>query len=125
MSQKFIIQEKFQQYCPCLMLGTYWVYVSLYVRMCMHIIYSELNWYCANAVTFTSQKIGMIVLCTRKFLFITMNLLGMVITFKMTSLYPYQLFCYIFIHLSHFYIDDFHLCCKFVSTGILCNHLKK
>ena len=37
------------------MLGTYWLYVCLYVRMCMHIIYNELNWYGANAVAFTAQ----------------------------------------------------------------------
>jgi hypothetical protein len=39
------------------------------VCMCMHVIYNELNWYGANAVTFTSQKNGVIILFKRTFFY--------------------------------------------------------
>lgn len=109
MLQNFMMQKKFQQYFPCLMLGTYWMYVCLYVRTCMHIIYSELVWCKCCYIYLTVNWDD----CTvYKRIFIHNNEFtrhGHNIQNDILISIPIIL-CYIFIHLSHVCIEDFHLC---------------
>jgi hypothetical protein len=100
------------------------------LSVCTHVHAHNLQWtwlvWCKCCYIYLTVNWDGCTVYTKIFI-VTMNLFGMVIMFKITSLCPYQLFYVTFLssYLIFTYIEDFHLCCKFVPTSILCNCLKK